>query len=146
MRNLQSIVFWTQICKEIFKSALVYLKYNIRLETFFLKYHTQNKVEKLFSDPFLKNQNWAYLWSNSLKFYTFFFFCMLSCGLSKYTETKLQTTCFYHIQSFFKKQKEVWHYSLWLIFSIIFDEKYFSCYILLPDQISLFGCLYFVRY
>ena len=25
---------------------------------------------------------------------------------------------------------------------IIFEEKYFSCYILLPDQISLFGCLY----
>ena len=27
-----------------------------------------------------------------------------------------------------------------------FEEKYFSCYILLPDQISLSGCLYFVRY
>ena len=23
--------------------------------------HTQNVIEKLFPDPFLKNQNWAYL-------------------------------------------------------------------------------------
>ena len=29
---------------------------------------------------------------------------------------------------------------------LIFEEKYFSCYILLIDQISLSGCLYFVRY
>ena len=29
---------------------------------------------------------------------------------------------------------------------MIFEEKYFSCYILLPDQILLSGCLYFVRY
>ena len=27
-----------------------------------------------------------------------------------------------------------------------FEEKYFSCYILLPDQIPMSGCLYFVRY
>ena len=30
-------------------------------ETFFSKNHTQNVVEKLFPNPFLKNQNWAYL-------------------------------------------------------------------------------------
>ena len=29
---------------------------------------------------------------------------------------------------------------------MIFEEKYFSGYILLTDQISLSGCLYFVRY
>ena len=27
-----------------------------------------------------------------------------------------------------------------------FEEIYFSCYILLPEQISLPGCFYFVRY
>ena len=32
------------------------------------------------------------------------------------------------------------------IFRIIFEEKYFSCFILLIDQISLSGCLSFVRY
>ena len=31
-------------------------------EIFFLNNHTQNVVEKLFPDPFLKNQSWAYLW------------------------------------------------------------------------------------
>ena len=30
-------------------------------------------MEKLFSDPFLKNQNLANLWINSLKFYKFAF-------------------------------------------------------------------------
>ena len=33
-----------------------------------------------------------------------------------------------------------------LIFCIVFEEKYFSGYILLIGQISLPGCLYFVRY
>ena len=33
-----------------------------------------------------------------------------------------------------------------LISCKIFEEKYFSGYILLTDQISLSGCLYFVRY
>ena len=28
----------------------------------FLKNYTQNAVEKLFPEPLLKNQNWAYLW------------------------------------------------------------------------------------
>ena len=33
-----------------------------------------------------------------------------------------------------------------LIFRMIFEEKYFSGYILLTDQIPLSGCLCFVRY
>ena len=33
-----------------------------------------------------------------------------------------------------------------LISGMIFEEKYFSGYILLIDQISLSGCLYFMRY
>ena len=33
-----------------------------------------------------------------------------------------------------------------LIFYMIFDEKYFSCYILLTDQISLPDCLYFEKH
>ena len=49
---------------------------------------------KLFLDRFLKNQNWAYPWMNSLKFCEICFYCMPSWGLSKYIETKLQTTCF----------------------------------------------------
>ena len=70
----------------------------------FVKNHTQDMMEKLFQVVFLKNQNWAYLWINSVKFYTdCFSYCMLSWRISKYIETKLQITCFYFIKSFYKK-------------------------------------------
>ena len=59
-----------------------------------LKNYTQNVVEKLVRKPFLKNQNWAYLWVNSLKFYTVCFYCIASWGLSKHIKTKLQATGF----------------------------------------------------
>ena len=61
--------------------------------------------DPLSPDPFLKNQNWAYLWINSLKFYTFSFNCMPSWGLAKYIETKLQNTCFYLMLFFLKKKR-----------------------------------------
>ena len=65
-------------------------------EIFSLNSYTQHVAEKLFPGPFLKNQNWSYLWMiNSLKFYTIYFYYIRSWGLSKYIETKLQTTCFY---------------------------------------------------
>ena len=54
---------------------------------------------------------------------------MLSWGLSKCIETKLQTTCFCLLQSLFKNQKEVRDKFPCLIFCMIFEEKYFSCYI-----------------
>ena len=59
------------------------------IRNIFLKSHTQNVVEKLFPDPFLKNQIWGCLWINSLKIYAVWFYCMPSWGLSKYTEAKL---------------------------------------------------------
>ena len=37
-----------------------------------MKNHTQNVVEKLVLDTFLKNQNWIYLKINSLKFFSLF--------------------------------------------------------------------------
>ena len=81
-------------------------------------------VEKLVLDRFLKNQNCAYLWINSLKFYAVCFYCMSSWGLSKYIETKFQTTCFYPILTFLKSKKSL---------ELIFEKKYFSSYILLID-------------
>ena len=71
------------------------IEHNMR--SIFLKNHMQNVVEKLFPDPFLKKEIWVYLWINSLKFYTVSFYCMLIWGQSKYSETKLQTICFYLI-------------------------------------------------
>ena len=46
-------------------------------------------------------------------------------------------------KAFFIK-KVVWNKSPWNIFCMIFEEKYFSCDILLTNQISFFGCLYLV--
>ena len=68
------------------------IEYNIR--NIFLKTYTQNAVGKQFPDPFLKDQNLSYLWISGLKFYTV---CLPSFGLSKYIETKLQTTSFHLI-------------------------------------------------
>ena len=41
------------------------IEYNMRN---IFKNPTQNALEKLFPDPYLKIQNWAYLWINSVKF------------------------------------------------------------------------------
>ena len=55
--------------------------------------------------PLLRNWNWAYLWINSLKFFKVCFNCMPSWRLSKYIEGKLQTLCFWLIESFLRKTK-----------------------------------------
>ena len=47
------------------------IEYNMR--NTFLKNHTQNVVEKLVLDPFLKNLNWAYLWINKVLYILFLF-------------------------------------------------------------------------
>ena len=51
------------------------IEYN--MGSIFLKInHTQNLVETLVPDPFLKkNQNWEYLWINNLKCYKLCFYC-----------------------------------------------------------------------
>ena len=59
------------------------LEYNTR--NIFLKKYTQNVMEKLF--PFQKNQDWTYLWINTLKFYGVCFYCTASWELSKYIKT-----------------------------------------------------------
>ena len=69
-----------------------------------MKNHTQNVMEKLVPEPFLENHNWAYLWINRSKFYTPCFYCIASWELSKYIETKLETTFFCLILSIFKNK------------------------------------------
>ena len=82
-------------------------------------------LEKLFPDPFLKNQNWEYLWMNSLKFYTVCFYCMPSRGLSQYIETKLQTTSFTLYKAFSKNKKETGTACFWRkIFILLFSSTW----------------------
>ena len=50
------------------------MKYN--LGNIFLEKSYANVVEKLVPNFFIKNQNWAYLWINSLKSLTVYFYCM----------------------------------------------------------------------
>ena len=72
------------------------IEYNLR-NIFVEKSYTKCAAE-LFPHPYLKYQNWAYLWINSVcKVLNSFFYCMLIWGLSKYSEIKKQTTCFYLI-------------------------------------------------
>ena len=89
-------------------------------------------VERLVPDPFLKNENWAYLRINSLKYYTVCFYCTASWGLSKYIETKLQTTCF-HIIKLFRKIKR----SLELVFLLYFPHNFWR---------KIFLLLYFINW
>ena len=73
-----------------FGQLIEYNKRNIFLEKSYTKCGGDT-----FPDHFRKNQNLAYLWINSLKFYTVSFHCMLRLRLSKNIETKLQTSSFY---------------------------------------------------
>ena len=72
-----------------------FIEYNMQHS--FLKNNTENAVEKLFPDPFLKNQIWVYFWIYWLTFFTICFYDILIWGLPKYSELKLQTMFCYLI-------------------------------------------------
>ena len=58
----------------------------------FLEKSFTNSGAETIPKPFSESWNWTYLWINTLKIYTVCFYCMLSWGLSKYIEIKLQST------------------------------------------------------
>ena len=95
-------------------------------------------VEKLFSDAFLKNQNWAYLWINSLNFPQLVFILYQVEGYQNILKLSCRPLAFTSYRAFLMLPC--------LIFGMIFEEKYFSDYILLTDQISMSGYLHFMRY
>ena len=78
---------------------------DITWEALLLKNHIKSVVEKLFSDIFLKNQNCAYLWINSLSFMQFLF---ILCQVEAYRNI-LKLSCrslaFTSHKVFFKKTK-----------------------------------------
>ena len=126
------------------------IKYNIR-NFFVLKNLTQNVVEKLIPETLFENSKLSislYQYSKVL-----FFLVSLYAKLSaiKIYWNYCKPIAFTSFNAFlrngnFKKQKKVWNYSHCLFFCIICEEKYYPCYILLPEQILLPCCLYLVRY
>ena len=58
----------------------------------------------------------------------------------------LRPVGFISYEALFKKHKKVRNQSSYIILGMIFEEKYYSFYILLTDHSSLPACLYFVRY
>ena len=111
----------------------------------FSKNHAQNVVQKLLPGPFLKNKNWVFLWISS---FIVCFYCMPSWGQSIYlVKLSCMTLDFTSYKVFFKRNRKRPGTSLPASFSAwFFKEKYLSCYSLLTDQISYFGCGYFMRY
>ena len=106
---------------------------------FLLKNYTQNKVEKLVPDPFLKSQNLLYIWINSLKFYMIYFqFTSKSWATKIYWNYGADHLILPHIKVFWKKKSHC------LIFCMIYEEKSFSRHS--TNQISLSVCHYFLRY
>ena len=94
-------------------------------ETFFLKNHKQNVMEKLFPYPFLKNQNWAYLWINSFSFLQLVF---ILCHVEDYSSI-LKLSCrplpFTSYKAFLKNKNScktslLASFSEWFFFKKIF--------------------------
>ena len=112
---------------------------NIKWEPFFLKNHTQNMMQKLFPDLFMKNQNWD---QQSTASYSLFLLCVKLSAIEM-LKLSYRPLAFTSCKAFLK---EVWKLSPCLIICMVFEGKYFFCYVLLTDQISLSGCFYFMRY
>ena len=71
----------------------------------FYKNHTQNELEKLFRDPFLKNQNWAYYWINSLSFIHFVFIIWQVEGYLKILKLSCRPLAFTSKKPFLKTRR-----------------------------------------
>ena len=113
------------------------------MRNIFIENHIQNVVEKLVLDPFIKNQNWTLLLINSLKY------LFLPYAQVKVYQNILNWSAYLLLLPYIKllKDKKTSGTSHPGSFSARFcEEKYFSCYILLADQIPLPDCPYFLVY
>ena len=111
----------------------------------FLKNYTQNVVEKLFLDPFLKNRNRAYLWINSLKFYTVFFFIVCQAeGYLKALKLRCRPHAFTTLKAFCENKKKCGNnlpasFYVWILKKniLLTDKALFFCQIPLSLLTSL---------
>ena len=118
------------IRQQNFDKLIEYNMKNIFLKKSLTKYGVEaNPIN------FSKKSNWAYLLINSLKFYTNCLYCMLSWGLSKYIESKLQTLHFTSNKTFLKTKSGLGLVSL-PHFLPGFWRKHFLLLYSITDQIS----------
>ena len=82
-------------------------EYNMR-NIFLEKSYTKCGGETI-PRPFLKNQNWCYLWINSRKVCAVYFYWIPSWELIEIYWNWAADHLFLPYYSFFKKQKEVWN-------------------------------------
>ena len=115
-----------------------------------MKYFSQKVMQKMrqgdyFQTPFVFQKALYEIKSSGLQARFSIFGYPLTWFTIKTNCMKLQTFD-PEICSIFVFQKSVWGQFVHHILCIIFREKCFSCYILLPFKISLYDCLYFLRY
>ena len=129
------------------------IKYK-RITTFLEKPHTKCGGETI-PRPFSKKSKLSIFLDQQSKDLQFVF---IVCHVEDY-QNILKLSCItlhFTLHKAFFKTKEVWNQSPCLMFCMIFEEKYFSCYILLTClilfyflllfSISLSSCLNFVIY
>ena len=109
-----------------------------------MKNHTQNVVEKVFPNPFLESQNWTHLWIISLNVYAVYFYCMLSSGVLKYIESKLEPLASL-IKIFYKAKRGVELVSLPHFLYEFWRKLFLTLYFINWLNLSS-GYSYFVRY
>ena len=80
------------------------IEYNMR--NIFLEKSYTKLGGKLFPDPVLKNQKWAYLYINTLKFYIVCFYHMPSWGLQNVLKPSSTPLAFTSYKAFKKNKKK----------------------------------------
>ena len=96
------------------------------MRNIFLENHTKNVVEKVFPETFLKNQNWTYLWINSLNLYAVCFYCMQVEGYRNILKLCCRALAFtFSCRTFLKVKKrkvksqhDFWRKIFFLLYSI----------------------------
>ena len=122
------------------------MKFGQLTEYNFLKNHTK-MLRRNYSQTFFKIIKVEHIYRSTV--WSFIQFIFIVCQYEGY-QNILKLNCspltFTSYKAFSKNKRGCGTSLSASIFCMIFEEKYFSCYILLTDQMSLSGCLYFVRY
>ena len=120
-------------------------KKDIMYEIFCFKNNAENKTGRLFTDLFLSFKIYLYEVSSSKSVVLHLSIQKKKKKKKKKKNMKLQTVHL-EIWSILIFSRRVLDYFSYHILCMNFQEKYFSCYIFLNDQISLSDCLYFLKY